>query len=236
MKISGIYKIVHLASGRCYVGQSQEVSKRWKGHFNALRRGYHHSRFLQNAWFKYGEESFSFELVEECPIECLNEREQHWFDTLAPAFNNCKIAGSTRGRQHSEETRLKISQQAKGRSLSEEHKRRIAAGGRGRRHSEEVRAKISKGNIGKKVSEHSRAKISEALKGRSLSEETRRKIGLASKGRKHSPEAIAKISQATKGNKSFLGRKHSKETLEKMAHARRVYWENIRKEKQANDK
>lgn len=44
-------------------------------HFGELNRNVHNNKHLQNAWNKYGEESFEFNVLEYCDVELLNERE-----------------------------------------------------------------------------------------------------------------------------------------------------------------
>lgn len=42
---------------------------------------------MQSAWDKYGKESFSFNAVEECDVEDLNEREIYWIDQYDSYIN-----------------------------------------------------------------------------------------------------------------------------------------------------
>ena len=48
---------------------------------------------MQNAWNKYGENAFIFEVIEECKIEDLINREQFFIDNLNPEYNQTAIAG-----------------------------------------------------------------------------------------------------------------------------------------------
>jgi group I intron endonuclease len=83
----GVYAIVHLATGRRYIGSASNIDARWRGHRSHLRRGDHHSAHLQHCWQKYGEAAFAFVVLETCPKDqaVLLEREQHWLD-LFPAM------------------------------------------------------------------------------------------------------------------------------------------------------
>ena len=73
--ICGIYKITHRESGKCYIGQSVDVFKRWKEHSNlAVKK----KSAIQNAFVLYGIDKFCFEVLEECSREMLNDREVHW--------------------------------------------------------------------------------------------------------------------------------------------------------------
>lgn len=76
---TGIYKITNLENGMCYVGQSVDIAERWKQH---IKRGIGADTPTRNklypAMLKVGVENFTFELLEECPILKLDEREQYW--------------------------------------------------------------------------------------------------------------------------------------------------------------
>ena len=79
MKIAGVYIIECICNGRIYVGSSVNVQARFKWHRQALRRGRHHSMLLQRAWNMYGEEGFTFRVVEEVgDLLWLRPREQAW--------------------------------------------------------------------------------------------------------------------------------------------------------------
>src|SRR5258706_128926 len=88
MQNQGIYKLIHVASGRFYVGSAVNFKKRFDLHIWCLNRGQHYNPKLQNAWNKYGEEAFVFEVVEivEDP-SILLVREQYYLDTLKPFYN-----------------------------------------------------------------------------------------------------------------------------------------------------
>lgn len=78
----GIYKITNNINGKCYIGQSRDIQKRWTSHknvpFNPNYQEYDYP--LYKAIRKYGLENFSFEVLEECLIEELNEKENFWID------------------------------------------------------------------------------------------------------------------------------------------------------------
>jgi group I intron endonuclease len=77
---SGIYQIVNLKSTKRYVGSSNNIRVRWQQHRNDLSKKKHSNRHLQYAWDKYGEDSFSFEVMDRCPVEKLSEVEQTYID------------------------------------------------------------------------------------------------------------------------------------------------------------
>src|SRR4051812_39883526 len=127
---SAIYKIEHVNSGKCYVGSTGSLSKRWSQHRKSLEAGTHHSKRLQNAWTKYGGMAFVFYVIENVEdVSDLIHREQFWIDTLQSHKNGYNIsptAGSPRGVKHTAETREKVSLAGKGRKLSEEHRAGIS--------------------------------------------------------------------------------------------------------------
>lgn len=86
MKI-GIYKIINIKNNKFYIGSSKNLEKRWKIHLSNLKRNKHVNCILQRAWNKYGEDSFIFQIVEDCSVEKLFEREQYYIDELKPKYN-----------------------------------------------------------------------------------------------------------------------------------------------------
>lgn len=105
-----IYRIVHLSSGRCYVGHTaRALSRRFSKHRRLLMEGRHHSPALQHAWDKYGADAFAFEVIEECSEEARLEREQWHIDHGDSAFNVAPVAGSALGTKHTEEHRSRRS-------------------------------------------------------------------------------------------------------------------------------
>lgn len=75
----GIYKIVNLINGHVYVGQTKEkFQRRYWLHRWKLRNGTHDNLYLQRAWNKYGEDNFSFIVIEVLPIDKIDEREKYW--------------------------------------------------------------------------------------------------------------------------------------------------------------
>lgn len=75
----GIYKITDIKSGKCYVGQSVDLSSRFKQH---IKRGIGAETPTKNklypAMLSIGPENFTFEIIEECKKEQLDEREDYY--------------------------------------------------------------------------------------------------------------------------------------------------------------
>lgn len=72
----GIYKIENLINHKVYIGQSRNISKRWKNHRYLANSG--QDTYLYRAMNKYGIENFQFTVIEQCSIEQLDEREKYW--------------------------------------------------------------------------------------------------------------------------------------------------------------
>lgn len=77
---TGIYKITNQQNQKCYIGKSKNIEQRWKEHIYEAKAN--SSRALCRAIRKYGEQNFSFEILEEIPIELYDsissDREKYW--------------------------------------------------------------------------------------------------------------------------------------------------------------
>lgn len=78
----GIYKITNKINNKSYIGQTHDIEKRFQDHrvrpFNSKSKDYN-SVFYQ-AIRKYGIDNFSFEILEECATEELDEKEIYWIN------------------------------------------------------------------------------------------------------------------------------------------------------------
>ena len=82
---SGIYAITNIQTQELYIGSSNDIALRLNQHKADLRRRIHHAKHLQDAWDKYGEGAFRFEILEEVTDHRLLESlEQHYLDTKRP--------------------------------------------------------------------------------------------------------------------------------------------------------
>ena len=80
--IVGIYKITNRVNGKCYIGKSVDINKRWIRH-RCCAGSYASTtpdNHLYRAMKKYGIENFEFEVIEECDIKSLCERERCYIE------------------------------------------------------------------------------------------------------------------------------------------------------------
>ena len=76
-----IYKITNDVNNKVYIGKTLlNVEKRFTQHVNDSHRPRLEARPLYRAMRKYGTDKFHVELVEECPIDILSEREKYWIN------------------------------------------------------------------------------------------------------------------------------------------------------------
>lgn len=215
----GIYKITN-PKGSVYIGQSIDIKKRFNTYKWTLAS---QQPKLNRSFVKYGFENHVFEIIIECEVLELNDKERYYqeiFNCLGvKGLNLCYVKSSDRNGFHSEETKLKISKNNArnnlGTKMSEEAKENLRVLNTGKKHSEETKLKISNSNKGikKPISEETKHKISQSLKGRILSPERIDKLRV-----KQSEETVRKrkesISLFYKNNVSKIkGVKQSKENI-----------------------
>lgn len=226
MSTNVIYKIRNLLNGKFYVGSAQDTRTRFRQHRRLLRKGIHHCKHLQNAWNKYGEELFKFEVIEYVgSIEGLEAAEDVWLREhvgKGHCYNSGRSAKAPwRGCAPEEHPNF-------GRNLTDDQKETLREAAKrqwetsdprtGRTHSEETRAKISanvraaavegRGGACHIPSEETRKKMSEAHKGNQYA-----------KGHIRSEDHRRKLSEANMGNEHWKGKNHSEESKAKMGQA-----------------
>jgi len=140
----GIYKIIN-PKGKIYIGQSTDIEKRKKQYQNLEKEGL--GPKILNSIKRYGWEQHIHEIIEECSLEQLDEKEIYWglyYKTLEPEFGLNLRLGKGRG-ICSEETKNLIRSKAIGRKLSSEAVEKIRQSkignkyNLGRKHSEEIK-------------------------------------------------------------------------------------------------
>jgi group I intron endonuclease len=135
-----IYKIIN-PKGKIYIGQTIDWIRRQN---NYKRLNCKSQTKIYNSLKKYGWEHHIKEIIEECDINILGEREKYWkkyYNSIKNGLNirydeekggklsksTCdKISKAKKGIKYSKESSLKKSQSLKGKPKSEDHKNNIS--------------------------------------------------------------------------------------------------------------
>lgn len=216
---TGIYKITS-PSNKIYIGQSVDIDKRFKAY---KRLSCKSQRKLYNSLLKYGFENHIFEIIEECSINLLNEREK-FFVVFYNTFNSKNGLNIRDGGGNSAK-------------LSEEQKKKISNSLKGVKHSEDRIKANRNGQLGKKLSEEHKEKIrlnsAKPNLGKKASLETRLKQSLSHLGNKQrlgaklTNEQKTYLSEINKGEKNpNFGKKRSDESKNKTSEKLKAYWLN----------
>lgn len=159
----GIYRITS-PSGKVYIGQSVTTDQRVYQYRYADKHSSrkHLGPKLFNSIQKHGWNQHKFEIIEECSVGKLNERETYWKQYYLKLVNGdwkqvlfCDLFDNGGGPR-----------------------------------SEETKRKISKSNMGKLVSIETRLKKQITMLGRTFSDETKNKMSMSHKGKPKSKEHI----------------------------------------------
>lgn len=123
-KHPGIYAIIHVESGRLYIGSSVNIYSRWRQHKGELNNNRHHSPYFQRAWNKYGADAFEWRVLEMTLRESviLEAREDYWMSQFQGLlFNSSKTARQCLGRKMPEEAKAKMQARMQGNQNSAGH-------------------------------------------------------------------------------------------------------------------
>lgn len=153
----GIYKITS-PTENIYIGQSIDIERRKNAYRLLCCKD---QPALYNSLLKYGFENHIFEVIEECSVKLLNERERYYQELYNSVNNglNCKYVQTKEfSGKLSESTKQKISKASIG------NKKWL-----GKKHKEESKIKIGLSNKGKRkgfiISDKQRKEHSLAMKG-----------------------------------------------------------------------
>ena len=99
--ICGIYKITNLYNNKSYIGKSIHIPRRFREHRSPNEWKRTPNKPLYLAFQKYGLDAFTFEVIEQCNEEQLNEREIYWieyYQTTNEEFGyNIQLGGEGHG-------------------------------------------------------------------------------------------------------------------------------------------
>lgn len=141
--ISGVYAIVHTASGRIYVGSSINLKRRKKEQLASLRHNKNRNKRLQSAWNEFGEQAFEWRLLESIlDTSILRQAEQKWMDKYRSyeaqhGFNQSPNSESNLGYKMPPEVGAATSRRLRGHKPSPETCARIAAKARGNKRAKD---------------------------------------------------------------------------------------------------
>lgn len=138
----GIYKITN-PKGKVYIGQSMNIERRFRG-YKKLTNCKGQTK-LYHSLIKYGTINHTYEIIELCNVEMLNERERYWqefFNSIKDL--NCNYVSTECKKQvTSDEVKQKMSLAHKGKKHSPEHVAKRMQSKKGYLHSVETRQKIA---------------------------------------------------------------------------------------------
>lgn len=146
----GIYKITS-PSGKIYIGQSVNLERRKKTYqkLNQNKSQY----IIYSSLHKYGPENHIFEIIEECTIEQLDERELYWklCCVITLGWSNCLFCGlfDKGGGPKSEKTKDKMSLSRKNVIMTDERNKNISNSMLGKLKTKEHKQNMSLCRLGK---------------------------------------------------------------------------------------
>lgn len=76
-RITGIYKITS-PTNRIYIGKSNNINRRFKDYRKPVKKG--RKSLIHDSIKKYGYDSHIFEILEQCELDKLNEREMFYIE------------------------------------------------------------------------------------------------------------------------------------------------------------
>jgi group I intron endonuclease len=201
--MSGIYKITNLINGKIYIGQSRNLRRRQNEYSRYSEKKGH--GLMKRAILKYGWGNFRFEVIEECPADLLNEREEFHINEFKSyekgiGYNMVYGAESHHNHVYSTELREKRSEQYTGEGNPFHGKSHSQASRRSMSESRKLSVGDKASFYGKSHSAESKAKISEKKRGKLMGEENH------FHGKTHSDEAKKAISDSKRGKPNLLKR------------------------------
>lgn len=91
--VPGVYHILHLPTGKRYVGSSKNCTNRYTHHRFMLRNDRHTSEALQALWNTTQEHEWEFTIIEDCSTEALEEVEFRLHRSVEPELLLNSVVG-----------------------------------------------------------------------------------------------------------------------------------------------
>lgn len=207
-----IYKITN-PKGKVYIGQTVEFNKRKWAYANGQNKA---QKKVYNSINKYGWDAHAIEVIEECSVELLNERERYWqdfYNVLGANGLNCRLTKSNdKSGYFSEETKKKMSIAAK--LMPEKISNLIEKrhDWTGKKHKPETRERMRLAALGKKKTAEHISKLPQNQKGKiqpKPSEEVKQKIFDSMPTKKQ----IQQISLSGEVVNTFLSSNHAAKSI-----------------------
>lgn len=141
----GIYKITS-PSKRIYIGQSIDIENRWIKYKNINNSKVQQK--LYRSFIKYGVDNHTFEILEECSIDELDNTETKWINHFKTNKNGLNILeggrNSRKGVKHTNETKQKMSESHLGKQDTEQTKNKKRQSAKGKIKTDHHRNNLSK--------------------------------------------------------------------------------------------
>jgi len=166
MKKSVLYSITNPVNNKKYIGISSEFDNRKRNHLWHLRNNKHGNEKLQNAFNKYGEENFCFDIIlcflsnDRLELLKIENNFIEKYDTYKNGYNKSIGFDGSILLKPSEKWRKSTSERMKGNTYW-----------LGRKQSEEHIYKRTRVHKGKTLSKETKSKISDSRKGKFTGED-----------------------------------------------------------------
>ena len=198
-----IYKITNIINGKVYIGQTNNLKRRWYKHkFDS--KSDEPKLIISKAIKKYGIENFKYEEIDCCnSLEECNKQEVWYifiYRSLTSQFGYNIEEGGNKSKM-SDETKEKLRAANLGKKHSDETLKKMKEIHTGKFHSEETKEKCRLLKMGKLASEETKAKLSKIQSKRprgKRTDETKERMRQARLGKKVTPETLKKMSECNR--------------------------------------
>lgn len=213
-----VYKHTNKINGKCYIGQTYDIKKRW--HSSCYK---HCEKFYQ-AIKKYGWDNFTHEIIKICNENNVDYWESFYISKYDSMNNGYNLnSGGNKYKIFSEETKQKISKSNKGKKRSKEAIEKSRRANIGKIKSQETREKLRQANLGKHPSEASKEKNRIAHLGKKLSFETREKLRQSHLKNPVPQKQIEQLYQASMKTRKKVKNVETEEIFNSIAEASKKY-------------